>query len=203
MKQHFRTVLTMALCIGAFIAPRARGQAVTGTNTSFTGPLAGLGKAAAKAGFDDKIPAKLCRLLWPASGAVTTNCAVRKVAMEGDSEDEKRMILVRMDTHDIVFAHTIVTKPKEDLKMRREYYYRVNARGDLALALKATFRFNISDVDNDVLQSVSWETYGEKAGDDGETLAITPEVTAQFKVEKKFWLKQEKAMNKMERDPAQ
>ena len=203
MKCPFRTVLTMALCIGVFIAPGARGQAATGTNAAFTGPLAGLGEATAKVGSDDKIPAKLCGLLWPAPGTVQTNCAVRKVAVEGASEDEKRMIFVRMDTHDIVFAHTMVTKPKEDSKMRREYYYRVNAKGDLALALKVTFRFTINDVDNDVLQKVTLETYAEKAGDDGKTLAISSEVEAQFKTEKKFWLKAEKGLKKKAHDEEQ
>jgi hypothetical protein len=203
MKWPFHKVLTMALCIGVSIASRAQGQAVAGTNAVFTGPLAGLEEATAKVGFKDKIPAKLCALLWPAPGTVQTNCAVRKVAVEGKTEDEKRMIIERMDTHDLVFAHTIVSTPKEDSKIRHEYYYLVNAQGDLALALKVTFQFTITDVDNDVLQKVTLVAYGEKASDDGKTLAITPDVAAQFKTEKKFWLKAEKSLKKKEHDAEQ
>jgi hypothetical protein len=192
----------MVLCAGVLAIPAARGQTAT-TNVVVTGPLAGLEQATTKLGFDDRMPAKLCGLVWPASGIVLTNCAIRKVAVEGKSEDDKRMLLVRMDTHDLVFAHTIVSKPEEDVKMRREYYYRPDAQGDLALALKATFRFTITDVGNEVLQNVTWETYGQRTGDGTQPLAITPEVQAQFKTEKKFWLKQEKSLKKKERDAGQ
>ncbi len=193
----------MLFGIGAFTITGAQGQTVTDTKATASGPLAGLAHATTQVGFDDKMPAKLCALLWPSPGAVQTNCAVRKVAVEGKSEDDKQMIIVRMDTQDVVFAHTIVSKTKAETKIRREFYYRANAKGDLALALKATFRFVITDVDNDVLQNVTWETYGEATGDGTQPLAITPEVEAQFKTEKKFWLKQEKTLKKKEHDMGQ
>jgi len=146
------------------------------------------------------MPAKLCGMLWPAPVTVQKKCAVRKLEMAGKSENDKQILIVRLDTHDVVFAHTIESKPTPDSKMRWEYYYRANAQGDLALALKATFRYAITDVDNEVLQKVTCETYGETAGDDGKMLAITPGVKAQFETEKKFWLKQEKSLNKQAHD---
>jgi len=154
-------------------------------------------------GFDDKMPVKLCGLLWPAPGTVQKKCAVRKVEVEGKTEDEKKILIVRLDTHDVVFAHTVVSQTKTDSKMRREYYYRANAKGDLALALKVTFHFTITDVDNEVLQNVTWQTFGEATGDGTQPLAITPEVEAQFKTEKKFWLKAEKSLKKKEHDAEQ
>ena len=87
--------------------------------------------------------------------------------------------------------------------MRREYYYRANAKGGLALALTATFQFTITDVDDDVLKNVTSQTYGETAGDGTQPLAITPEIKAKFETEKKFWLKLEKSLKKKERDSGQ
>ncbi len=185
-----------------FAVPGAWGQAATNTNVVVTGPLAGLEQATVKLGFDDQMPAKLCGLLWPAPGTVQKKCAVRKVEVDGKTEDDKRILIARLDNGDVVLAHTTVIKPHEDSKIRHEYYYRANAKGDLALALEATFLFTITDVDNDVLKRVTWDTYGAAAGDGGPALAITPEVKAQFEAEKKFWFKQEKSLKKQEHVPA-
>ena len=186
----------MMLCVGLAAIPGAQGQTATG-------PLAGLEQATTKVGFDDQMPAKLSGLLWPAADTGNKKCAVKKISVEGTSEDDKRMLIVRMDNGDIVFAHTTVSKPKADAKLRREYYYRANAKGGLELALTATFQFEITDVDDDVLKNVTSETYGGTAGYGGKPLAITSEVKAKFEAEKKFWLKQEKSLKKMESDPAQ
>jgi hypothetical protein len=184
------------LCVVLMAIPGAQGQAGTG-------PLAGLQEATTKVGFDDEMPPKLSGLLWPTPGVVPKKCAVRKVGVEGKSEDDKRMLIARVDNGDIVFAHIITSKPEAGTKVRREYYYRANAGGNLALALTATFQFTISDVDNDVLKNVTSQTYGETTGDGTQPLAITPEITARFETEKKFWLKQQKDLKKKEKDSGQ
>jgi hypothetical protein len=186
----------LVLCLGLIAIPGARVQAGTG-------PLAGLQEATTKVGFDDQMPAKLSGLLWPTPGIAPKKCAVMKVGVEGTSEDDKRILIERVDNGDIVFAHIITSKPEADTKMRREYYYRANAKGGLALALTATFQFTITDVDDDVLKNVTSQTYGETAGDGTQPLAITPEIKAKFETEKKFWLKLEKSLKKKERDSGQ
>jgi hypothetical protein len=186
----------MLLCAGGFAVPGVHGQTAADTNATVKGPLTGLEEATMKVGFQDKMPAKLCGLLWPASGTNQQRYEVKKVAVQGKDETEKRILITRMDNHDIILAHFTETKPGEDSKIRRERYYRTNAKGDLVLALKATFQFTITDVDNDVLKNVTCETYGEMAGDGSAPLPITPEIKAQFMAERKFWLKAQKSLKK-------
>jgi hypothetical protein len=198
MKLPFLSVLIMVLCAGGLAVPGAFGQAAGGINTAPTGPLAGLEESTMKLGFKDKIPAKLCGMLWPTAGTNQQKFAVKKVAVQGKDETEKRILIVRLDNYDIIIAHFTETKPTEDSKIRRESYYRTTAKGDLVLALKATFQFSISDVDNDVLKDVTFDTYGETAGDGETPLPMTPDIKAQFMAERKFWLKTQKSLKKQE-----
>jgi hypothetical protein len=197
MKRSFYSMLIVAWCVGFTAIPGARGQAFVDPNAPLAGPLAGVAEATAKVGFKDKIPAKLCALLWPALGTNQDNCIVRKVAIAGKEPHELKYLIVRLDNRDVVMARVTASEPKDDMKLREERYYLTTAQGDLALALEVTFEFKVNDVDSDVLKNVTWQAYGQTPG--GETLPVTPEVKEQFETEKKFWLKQEKSLKKQAR----
>ena len=180
-----------ALCVGFLAIPGARGQAATG-------PFAGLAGATAKVGSEDKIPAKLCALLWPALGTNQQNCIVKKVSIAGKDPHEMKYLILRPDNHDVVMARVTASEPKDDMKSREERYYLTTAQGDLALALEVTFVFKVNDVDSDVLKNVTLQAYGQTPGA-RDTLPVTPEVKANFETEKKFWLGQEKQLKKQAR----
>jgi hypothetical protein len=195
-------MLLAVLGAGFCATPGARGQGVGGTNAVLTGPLAGVEMETAKVGFPDKMPAKLCGLLWPMPGTNQPKYAVKKVATSGASAGEKRVLIVRLDNGDIVLAHFAENTPSEDAKIRREIYFRTTSQGELERALRATFVFEITDVGNEVLRHSMWQAYGEMAGEPAgtneSTLAITADIKAQFEKEKKYWRKQEKNLKKQE-----
>jgi hypothetical protein len=198
----FICVLAVGFGIAFLNDPDARAQGTDATNTAnaFTnGPLGNLDEAAAKMGFKDTMPAKLCGLLWPGASAPKGTCKVKKVAVEGKDETEKRIMIVRMDNHDLIFAHFTETAPHDNAKTRREYYFRPTPAGDLALALKVTFQFRISDTDTDLLEGMTYETYDDAGGKGEDALPVTPEIKAKFETEKKLWLAQEKQLKKKER----
>jgi len=93
------------------------------------------------------------------------------------------------------------TKPQDEAKTRTDFYYRTDPNGELALALKATFHFTLDELDEEHLKRVTWETFGAVSGDASPPLPITPEITAQFQAEKKYWLAQQKKLQKMKRPP--
>jgi hypothetical protein len=119
--------------------------------------------------------------------------------MPGKHADEERMFCLRRETQDIVLGRFTVDKPDSESKVREEFYYRTTVQGDLVLALTATFQFTIDDVDNELLKKVTWQTYGEVAGDGTKPLPITPDLKAEFEAEKKLWLAVEKKLSKQRR----
>jgi hypothetical protein len=197
-----RNFLTVGLSMIAFLAllndAAAQSASATNavvTNAPVTGPLAGLVQLAIKNHTEDELPAKLCGLLWPNSG--NHKYFVKKFALP--IEHEQRIFCLRTDNQDIVLVHTYETKPDEQSKKRKEYYYRTTAKGDLALAVIARFEFTIDDVDNELLKKVTYETYGEVSGDGKKPLAITDDIRADFEAEKKLWLKSQKKLGKKAR----
>lgn len=188
------------LAIGVFVAILTacdvRAEGTAGTNIVITGPMADLNQAAAAIGFKDKMPARLCSFLWP-DYATTNKCLIKKIQMAGKEQNEQKMLIVRMDNRDLIFASIMETKTDYDSKIRREYYYRVTPGGDLALALKVTFQFRVTDTDTDILSNMSLQTYSDAVGSGG-TKPITPEVKAHFEAEKKLWLSQKKKLKKQE-----
>jgi hypothetical protein len=172
----------------------ARGEE-TEANIVVKGPLAGLNQAASTMGLKDMMPAKLCTLLWPGYAA-TNRCEIRKLTLPGKDEKERKVLIMRVDNRDLVFARFVEIRPNDDSKIRREYYFRVTQKGDLALALEATFQFRISDTDTDLLNYMTLQAYGDKADAAANIAPLTPEIKAQFEAEKKLWLGQQKNLKK-------
>jgi hypothetical protein len=176
----------------------ARGDGTSSAGIVVKGPLAGLNQAAAKVGFKDTMPARLCGLLWP-DYATTNRCEIKKVSMVGTDDGEKQVMIVRMDNRDLIFARFTETKPHDDSKIRHEYYFRATSAGHLALALQVTFQFRITDTDTDIIKDMTLQTYSDLPGDP-RAQPVTPEIKAQFEAEKKLWLSQQKKLKKQEQD---
>ncbi|HZQ48193.1 MAG TPA: hypothetical protein VFC07_14350 [Verrucomicrobiae bacterium] len=193
--KRIRKLLAAGLSLMVLItqANHAAAQSANPTNAPATGPLAGLAQLAMSARGEDQLPAKLCSLLWPNSG--NHKYAVRKYSMP--TGREQRFFCLRTNNQDIVIVHAVETKPDEQTKKRKEWYYRTTAKGELILALSVLFEFEIDDQDNDILKKLTYQTYGEVSGDGKKPLAITDEVRAKFEVEKKYWLGLEKKIRKL------
>lgn len=164
------------------------------TNAPFVGPFAGLAKLAMAADDDRKLPTKLTSILWP--NAAKLKYKVKKLSMPV-SEHEERLFCLRTDNRDVVMMHRTDTQPDENTKYRREYYYLAGSNGDLMLALTVKFRFEIDDVDNDILKDVNLQTYGGTTVVDGQKPeSITKDIRSKYEAEKKYWLSTQKKVAK-------
>lgn len=193
--KSFVCKLATSLCI--VMATAAHGKGTDSTNVTVTGPLAVLNEAAVKIGFKDKLPPRLCNLLWP-DYTSTNRCLVKKVSMPGKNEHESKMIMLRMDNQDLVFVRFTEIKTRVDAKVRQEYYYRTTPKGDLAMALQVTFLFKVTDTETDLLKDVTAQTFGGPAGN-VNAQPITKEIKAQFEAEKDSWLSQKRELKKQEK----
>ena len=192
--------LAVFFCLTVFVTFSVRAQPpAVATNAPVAGPLAGLVRLAMKLGIEDDLPARLSGLLWPGPGA-SQKCAVKKISLA--AKGGGRFFILRTDNQNIVLLHFTETKPDNDSRIRREFYYCTTSQGDLALALSATFQFAKDDVDNELLKKVTWQTYGTAAGDGSKPLPITADIRTQFEAEKKIWLGQENQLKKLERKAA-
>jgi hypothetical protein len=199
----FIFVLTLMICGGPAGLPRAAAQSAATEFSPITDTLSGLADAVAKVGLADDLPGRLTMLLWPAPGGAQKKCAIKKVALEGTTEGDKRMLILRLDNQDLVFAHFDESHPSATTKVRHEFYYRTTTEGNLTLALTATFQYEISDVEAEILKKVTWTTFGSQAGDGGKPVPMTADIRAQFESEKKLWWSQEKRIKKIERGESQ
>lgn len=160
------------------------------TNAPFIGPFAGLDKLAMVSEDDKKLPVKLASVLWPEPAKLKYK--VKKLSMPV-SEREERMFGLRTDNRDVVMMHRTDTQPDENTKYRREYYYLAGTNGDLRLALSVKFRFEIDDVENELLRDVNLQIYGGATVVDGQKPEpITKDIQSKFEAEKKYWLKMQK-----------
>jgi hypothetical protein len=188
--------LATGVCI-VMATAAVHGSGTNSANVKVTGPLAGLNESANKIGFKDKLPPRLCNLLWP-DYTSTNRCLVKKVSMPGKDEHESKMIMVRMDNRDLVFVRFTEVKTREDAKVRQEYYYRTTPKGDLAMALQVTFLFKVTDTETDLLKDVTAQTFGGPAGNTNAQ-PITKDIKTQFEAEKNSWLSQQKELKKQEK----
>lgn len=172
----------------------AHGNGTSPANVTVKGPLATLNDVTTKVGSKDNMPTKLCGLLWP-DYAGTNRCPVKKISMPGKDDHERKVLIVRLDNRDLVFARFTELKPHEDSKVRQEYYFRTTPKGDLAMVLQVTFLFRITDTETDILKDVRAQTFGGPAGN-ANAQPITKDMQAQFDAEKKSWLGQQKALKK-------
>jgi hypothetical protein len=164
------------------------------TNAPFIGPFAGLAKLAIVSDDDRKLPAKLTSILWP--DAAKLKYKVKKLSMPV-SEREERLFCLRTDSRDVVMMHRTDTQPDENTKYRRENYYLAGTNGDLVLALSVKFRFEIDDVDNELLRDVKLQTYGGTAVVEGQKPEpITKDIKSRYEAEKKYWLGMQKKLAK-------
>jgi hypothetical protein len=198
MKANLRTPgLVLAIALAGVCNLFA--QTNTDTNAMVFGPLGGLEKSATKLGVEQNLPAKLSALLWQDFAKGEKKCAVKKMTLPGKHDGDARIFCVRKDNQDIVLMQRVESKPDTRSILRREFYYRTTAQGDLLLALTATFQFGIDDVDNEILKSATWDTYGDTAIAGAKARPFTADIKAEFDEEKKFWLAQEKKLKKQER----
>jgi hypothetical protein len=191
--KRIRIWLAVGLSVIALI--NAKAQSTAATNAPATGQLAELARLAATAYGEDELPARLCNLLWPNSG--NHKYPVRKFSMP--SGHDQRLFCLRTNNQDIIIVHTIETKPDENTKRRKEFYYRTTAKGDLVLAVSVSFEFEIDELDNETIRKLTSETYGDVSGDGKKPLPITADMLAKFEAEKKYWLGLEKKIRKLGR----
>jgi hypothetical protein len=179
----------MALLIAGVNSPAQ--SANTSTNTpALTGQFAELARLALKSDEAGALPAKLSGLLWP--DAAKHSYKVQKLSMPDKAGE--RFFLLRTDNHhDVVLVHRTENQPNETTKYRKDFYYRATMGGDLVLALSAKFRFEIDDVDNELLKDLTFQPYG---GGGTNSQPMTSDVQKKFETEKKYWLGVQKKLAK-------
>lgn len=191
--KEIRTLLALWLGVMALLITGVNSPAQStnnGTNTpALTGQFAELAKLALKSDEGGALPAKLSGLLWP--DAAKHSYKVQKLSMPDKSGE--RFFLLRTDNHDLVLVHRTENQPDENTKYRREFYYRATMGGELVLALSAKFRFEIDDVDNELLKDLKFQPYG---GGGTNSQPMTSDVQKKFETEKKYWLGVQKKIAK-------